>query len=237
VGIALFSLVGGLISGLTHAAAAESIPVTGCPTDGQMGPGPAPADGVAPVKVDHATTARLAYYAAADGQRVLAPRGWHCQQWVGSSSSELIVAPGAIESRGSRSRGITGDGVSLTLFYGGTSGRFTVAKYVEQLFPGAAKAFVSRVKSELNELPEMAWTAQHYPFDVYSRTGPTALEFRTPGNREGMGTTGPLAKSAEDVRGTVLLRDPDDEPDLTILRVRLPEAMRALEDAVLHGQQ
>jgi hypothetical protein len=235
--IALVSLISGLIGGLTNAAAAESIPVTGCLTDGQMGPGPAPADGAAPVKVQHAIAARLAYYAAADGQRLLAPRGWHCRQWVSSSASELIVAPGAIESAGIRSPSIAGQGVSLSLFYGSTSGRFTVAKYVEQLFPGAEKAFVSRVKRELNELPEMAWKAQNYPFDVYSRPSPTTLEFRTPGHRDGMGTTGALAKSAEDVRGTVLLRDPDgDEPDLTILRVRLPEDLRELEVAVLHGQ-
>jgi hypothetical protein len=234
VWIALVSLLGGL----THAAAAESIPVTGCPTDGFMGPEPAPADSAASVKLNHAMASRLAYYAATNGQRVIAPRGWHCQQRVAASLSELIVAPGAIETGGSRSPSVAGYGVSLTLFYGGTSGRFEVAKYAEQLFPGAAKTFVSRVRSELNELPIMAWKTEHYRFDVYSRPSPTALEFKTPGNREGMGTTGVLAKSAEDVRGTVLLSDPDsDEPDLTILRARLPEDMRALEDAVLHGQQ
>ena len=56
---------------------AQAVPAIGCPTDGQLGPEPAPKDGTKPLTLAPAAAAGLAFYRNAE-IGVLGPRGWHC---------------------------------------------------------------------------------------------------------------------------------------------------------------
>ncbi len=218
--------------GVGPALAAESIPVVGCPSDGQTGPVDAPAASSDSVNLEPRIAARLAYYRAAEGPRVLAPRGWHCRMWDGSWGSELVVAPVVLQPGSSPK--IAGPGMALTVLNGGTSGRFAVATYMEHLFPGEAQEFVSQVKGEMTELHvEESWNERSYASDTYRHVSPMFVEFKTPGAHDGLGTAGTLAKSDQPVSGVVILDDPDDEPYITVLRVRLPRELGALEATIL----
>jgi hypothetical protein len=223
-----------LMSAMQAALAAETIPVIGCPSDGQMGPIAPPANSTAPLDADAKIAQQLAYYQAAESPRVLAPRGWNCFGTYGSSGEELIVAPARIESSQLSAIRVTGPGISMTHSLGGTSGRFDVAKYAARFFPTRAHDFVSNLERETKQLdlPELD-KLPSFDTDTYRQVSPTLVRFETPGARDGVGTRGTLVKSADSVSGAIALTGDDDEPDLSILRVRLAPEQRALTETIL----
>src|SRR5208282_5998832 len=72
---------------------AASVPFVGCPSDGQTGPIEAPTGTARSVQIGRGAARELAYYEAAIGFGVLAPRGWHCLGNSGSSGASLFVSP------------------------------------------------------------------------------------------------------------------------------------------------
>jgi hypothetical protein len=227
-----------LVWRIDAALAGESVPVIGCPSDGQTGPLEPPAKSVASLDVDPKTAQQLAYYQAAEGPKVLGPRGWYCFGQYGSSGTELIVAPKRLDVSNPAALKIPGPGISLTLLYGGTSGRFAVARYAARFFPKRVPNFVSAVDRELEELKQTEpREAPSFATDTYQEAAPNIVKFETPGAQEGVGTTGPLVKSADPVSGLITLTVADEEPDLRILRVRLSPQQRALMDTIVQTMQ
>jgi len=223
-----------LLWGMQSAPAAESIPVIGCPSDGQMGSIDPPANSTAPLDADAKIAQQLAYYRAHESADVLAPRGWHCFGTYGSSGAQLIVSAAPIDSSHLADIKVKGPAVSITHFLGGTSGRFDVASYAARFFPARAPEFVANVERDLEELePGQPRKLPSFATDTYRQVSPTLVRFETPGSREGVGTQGVLVKSADPISGAIALSGDDEEPDLNILRVRLPPQQRALTETIL----
>lgn len=218
--------------------ASESIPVIGCPSDGQAGPFDPPANSVASLEADPKIARQLAYYQAAESVGVLAPRGWQCFGVYGFSGNILIVAPTRIDSSNLSEPKVPGPGVAMTVIFGGTSGRLEVARYAARFFPERVPSFVSAANREIDELemPELR-ASPSFATDTYRCVALSIVRFETPGSHAGVGTTGPLVKSTDSVSGLIALTVTDDGPDLSILRVRLSPQQRALTDAILRTMQ
>ena len=75
------------------AAAAQTVPFVGCPSDGQQGPVAAPKGQAKAVAIDPAAAKGLAWYQAKYSAGALAPRGWKCFSFYGSSGVTLTIAP------------------------------------------------------------------------------------------------------------------------------------------------
>ena len=221
---------------LTLAAAApatdaprQPVPFVGCRSDGQTGREDAPRGGPTP-RVSAAAAPRLAYYGIED-LGVLAPRGWHCVGLRGSNGLMVIVTPDVREPLDliGPAPGIAGPGVSVSLMFGETSGRFAVANAIARYFPGY-RAFARRVSREGvrdEPLPAGPWAA-----DEIERRGPNEVRFKTPAGSRGAGTSSLFAPQGGAVSGAVVLL-PADEPDLVAIRVRLPDDMTDLSLAII----
>ena len=204
-------------------AMGQTVPFVGCPADGQAGPVAAPTGGPVRVLLPARVAAELAYYKGGQGSGVLAPRGWRCFEKYGSSGQGLVVRPGAV----SFGADVDGPAVVAEVRYGGTSGRFTVARVIARLFPGF-RQFVDEVRQgfENVDLPSGPVAT-----DVLKRRGARVVDYRTPGGMEGMGTESWLKKEAWPIDGVVALVG--ETPDLVRVNVRLPERLRWLAPFVL----
>jgi hypothetical protein len=214
------------------AKAAENVPFVGCPSDGQLGPIAAPKGAAKAVNVDAATAAQLAYYQAQDSFGVLAPRGWKCFYVYGSSGASLAVAPsGNLQDSAS---GLTGAAVVESVSSGGTSGRFAVAKYSARLFPKLEQAFIAGVIAEGVE-PKKNFPFAPYPADKTSYKNGRLLEFETPANKDGLGTSDRLRKDSSPIQGMAKLEEsaPPGSPDFYLLTVRLPADQAHLSSAII----
>ena len=128
------------------ALAAQSVPFVGCPSDGQQGPVAAPKGQPKTLDLDAAAAKALAWYQAKYSAGALAPRGWKCFSFYGSSGVTLTIAPsGKLDDM---SQPLAGAAVTLADDLGGTSGRFAVAKVAARVFAAPAKAFVAAVIAE-----------------------------------------------------------------------------------------
>jgi hypothetical protein len=219
---------------LAPAIAGESIPVVRCAVDGQTAPGPAPASDTAMVSTDGAVANRLSYYQGAIGPRVLAPRGWHCKVWEGSSGFIVVVIPEEKALAEAEYPAVPRDGIFVLQLEGGTAGRFSVAAYAERFFPDQAPDFISLIKTEATSRGSPQQPAPIYASDTYNRSGPRTVEFSTPPSREGLGTDGPIRMSRAPIVGRIQLQGPAQEPSMQILSMRLPNKLRALEQTILH---
>ena len=82
------------------AAAAQTVPFVGCASDGQQGPVAAPKGQPKALNIDPAAAKGLAWYQAQYSAGALAPRGWKCFSFYGSSGVTLTIAPsGRLEKR------------------------------------------------------------------------------------------------------------------------------------------
>jgi hypothetical protein len=208
---------------------AATVPFVGCPSDGQLGPQPAPARGKAP-DVAGPDAARLAFYMTSDGAGVLAPRGWHCFGSLGSNGMGVTVVPGPIDQRAMFGGGkLGGPAVQLFQTSGGTSGRFHVAEVAGRLFPRAS-AYVARVEAE--GVMDHPLPRTPFPADRRTYRGPFQLLYTTPAGREGQGTASGLARGPLPIDGVEWLH-PIGDMDLTSLAVRLPPSERPLVAAII----
>jgi hypothetical protein len=176
---------------------------------------------------------RLAFYAAFDGPGVLAPRGWNCFGVYGSNGSGLVVAPEKLVPseffKQQQQFNTKGYGVEVSYDYGGTSGRWAVAKAIARYFP-RHRSFIEQnfENLEVGPLP-----SGPYPHDSFSRRTDTLVRYTTPPLTQGGGTAWVLAPSAEPIEGLSMLVNEPDDPDLLRVNVRLPNADAALASVIL----
>ena len=216
------------------AGAAQTVPFVGCASDGQQGPVAAPKGQPKAVNVEPAAAAKLAWYQAQYSAGALAPRGWKCFSFYGSSGVTLTIAPsGKLDDA---SQPIAGPAVVLADDSGGTSGRFDVAKVAARVFAGPEKAFVASVIAEGVE-PKENFPAGPYPTDKLTYKTPTLVEFATPASKDGLGVAAGLGASPLPVVGLAKLVGPADGPDLYLLAVRLPAADADLGSAIVGGTE
>ncbi len=213
------------------ASAAQQVPFVGCAGDGQTGPVAAPKGAPKSIDVDAATAGQLAFYQAQDSIGVLAPRGWKCFYFYGSSGATLVIAPSG-NLQNALNAPLTGPAVVESQDYGGTSGRFEVAKYSARLFPQLEQAFIASVIAEGIE-PKEDFPSGPYPADKTTAKSARLVEFETPANMDGLGTSGQLQKSALPIEGMAKLEDTADGPDFYLLSVRLPANQAALAPAIV----
>jgi hypothetical protein len=98
----------------------------GCNSDGQVGPLPAPTDsGRAPL-IPQTFAQDLAFYEPEHGVGTLAPRGWYCFGYYGSSGAFLIVSPDPAYGKDYLTTipEITGPAIQIIVDDAETSGRF-----------------------------------------------------------------------------------------------------------------
>jgi hypothetical protein len=214
----------------------QPVPFVGCPADGMTGHVDPPKGADRLYDIDAATAAGLAYYQAADSIGVLAPRGWTCLFVFGSDGESLRVAPSG-DLHGSPPL-LDGPAVVLVTWSGETSGRSQVAKYSARLFPKIARAFIDEVISFGFE-PAANFRLKPYPVDKLVYKTARMVEFTTPANRMGLGTSDALKKSGEPVCGIAALVDTTSPgtPDFVMLTVRLPPSQAKLTDAILKAAE
>jgi len=217
-----------LVAGATAAQAQEklvAVPFVGCAADGQVGPLKPPKAVKTPL-LPAAVAAQLAYYVAPDEVTVLAPRGWKCWEAYGSNGSTLMVAPSLSGIDLFSKNRLRGPFVTLTVSFGRTSGRTGVASVAGLLFP-IAKEFVDDVKEFTPDLKFVDIT-----HDKLIRRSDTVVEFTTPANMDGLGTSGWADKSSWPIDGVAILI-PTAGMDLVTLRIRLPPASRLLAPKII----
>jgi hypothetical protein len=212
------------------AEAAQTVPFVGCASDGQQGPVAAPKGQPKALAIDAAAATGLAWYQAQYSAGALAPRGWKCFSFYGSSGVTLTIAPsGKLDDM---NQPIAGPAVILVDDSGGTSGRFDVAKVAARVFAAPEKAFVASVIAEGVE-PKANFPAGPYPTDKMTYKTPTLVEFATPAGKAGLGAAAGLGASPLPVVGVAKLVGPADGPDLYLLAARLPAAQADLATAIV----
>ena len=80
------------------------VPFVGCRSDGQTGSKDAP-EVTSTVALPARAARALAYYKAAVGTGILAPRGWYCLGFFGSGGEGLILSPEPIDNSSSFATG------------------------------------------------------------------------------------------------------------------------------------
>ena len=213
--------------------AGAHVPFVGCASDGQVGPVEAPKRAEVGVQINAKAAQRLAYYQSESSLGVLAPRGWFCFGTYGSNASNLFVTPQPIKRDDlfSTTWGeFTGPAIQASKIYGGTSGRFEVARVMARVFP-AQKAFVEQVIKEGLE-PASDFPSGPYPQDKLISQSDRIVEFETPPHAEGLGSkTSLLRANCDPISGVVILQG--EAPDLLFLGVRLPSGTHDLTPYII----
>ncbi|BDC50292.1 hypothetical protein F183_A26080 [Bryobacterales bacterium F-183] len=203
--------------GIVFAAAAillraETVPFVGCPSTGHAS-FPIPQSG--PHRVDGIsweTASKLAYYAyqhqgAYIGGGVLAPRGWQCMAWLGSSGTSLIVSP-RVEVKADWEAPV---GPAVIARWNAGSGRFQTGELIARAFP----EYRSRLKSHFTDFG-VSYVFRPFPYDTVVRRTPRIVEFQTPANRKGLGNLNGLPVAGALIYGAGVLQDGEDSFVITI---------------------
>lgn len=208
------------------------VPFVGCFSDGQAGPGSAPKGVPKSVAVDSQLAQRIAYYKGDQSSGVFAPRGWHCRVWYGSAGSTILAAPVATDTTRFEPTSILGDAIELESRAAGTSGRFDVAAYATRLFPSRLKHYIESVRSEgLGFSPDSALA--RFAKDTVRLIAPLEAAFVTPARARGLGTDWVIAPSAAPIYGYAVIEESEDEPDMSLLRVRLTGPQGNLRQVIM----
>ena len=174
------------------------------------------------VRVSANTAERLAYYASiAPG--VLAPRGWTCHGGSGSDGESMLASPGPTVNDGK------GAGVSVEHIRADAYGRFAVADIIAHVFP-AEKAFVQAM-IDAGDVPPGGFTFGPYPADRLLVQTNRLVQFETPPHAEGLGSGGYFMPNDDPIDGVAILQG--QNPDVLMLRVRLPREQRDLVPVII----
>ncbi len=212
----------------------SEVPFVGCPTDGQAGPIAPPRGDAISVNLQPAVAQRLAYYQAEQGYGALAPKGWHCRGWYGSSGGSLVVTPQEIPPPYFPTPKITGPAVYVSGLVA-TSGRFWIAITAARLFPQSTHEFVERIKGE-GVLPAKDFDVKPFPSDHLHYLSERAVEFTTPAGQDGLGTSGMLQASVLPIRGLVALNPEAEIDSQREIYIRLPAELSDLIQPILKWQ-
>jgi hypothetical protein len=196
-------------------------PFVGCPSDGQVGPKPAPTAARVVVRLKSVEAKMLAYYEAEVAGGVLAPRGWHGFGSYGTSGSSLTVTPHTLKTLDDVFAGEKGPAILVRDISGEMSGRFAVAQVIARIFPTQIKLAESVIKEGTR--PESDFPSGPYPNDKLTYRSDRVVEFRTPPHSEGLGTQFGLTPNDQPINGVAILfgESPDGPPSLALLFVRL----------------
>jgi hypothetical protein len=208
------------------------VPFVGCASGGQQGPLKAPRKPSKLAAISPELAQRLAYYQAENGTGVLAPRGWHCIGTYGSNGDNLYITPEPINSSllfSAGWKGFTGAAIQAADSYGGTSGRFEVARVIARVFPSHMK-FAKDVIAE-GEEPASSFPQGPYPTDKLNYLSKEVVEYETPANQEGLGTMSRLQRNGSPITGVAILDS--KEQILFHLSLRLPSDSIDLGPAII----
>jgi hypothetical protein len=232
--VAVVLFASGLLTLARPAAAADTmtqdIPFVGCKADGQVGPLPAPPMPIRMPFVPKAVANRLAYYEAQNTPGIVAPRGWSCFGYYGSSGGSLILQPGVTPVHDDllNQSPIKRYGIEIESSVSDTSGRFDVASVIARLFP-THKDFLGKVEGE-GIMPSRDFPEGPFPADILTQYNDNDMSFETPANTIGLGTEQFwFKKNNQPIFGEISLVD---EGDLKIA-MRLPPQDQALVPVIL----
>jgi len=209
-----------------------TIPFIGCKADGQVGPQPAPHKPPLNLPTDPTVANRLAYYEGFEGPGVLGPRGWNCFETYGSNGNNLYISPTPLNPKqffDLNWKGFTGPAIQISSMIGDTSGRFVVARVIARVFP-AHRDFVNNVIAE-GLRPATDFPFGPYPDDHLTYKTKELVEYLTPPNRQGLGTSSWLLPNQHPILGLAMLVGED--PDLIQLSLRLPPDMDDLAPIII----
>jgi hypothetical protein len=210
---------------------AVAVPFVGCKSDGQTGPLEPPKGKSQTVGVSQQAARRLAYYVTNQGLGVLAPRGWYCFGRYGSSGDDLFVSAQRIDTANILAlepREFAGPAIWISRTSGQGSGRTQLAEVIAAAFP-KYKSYVTGVIEEFGQEPS-SFPLGPYSKDTMTYKGETVVEYRTPGQTDGLGTH-LWRENPGPVDGVVIL---DEQSfDLLFLSVRLPSDLSDLAPAIM----
>jgi hypothetical protein len=221
-----------ITSGQKPAQPPATIPFVGCKADGQAGPQRAPRKPPLHLHLDPTAANRLAYYEAFEGPGVLGPRGWYCFETYGSSGNNLYISPTPLNPTqffDTTWKGFTGPIIQISSMIGDTSGRFAVARVIARVFP-AHRDFVNNVIAE-GLRPASDFPIGPYPDDQLTHKSKELVEYLTPPNRKGLGTSSWLLPNQQPILGVAMLTG--EELSLTHLSLRLPTGMDDLTPIII----
>jgi hypothetical protein len=216
-----------------HAAeTSKKAPFASCASDGQQGlkaPLDQPQDAIIP---DVPTSSGLVLYQAWGTPAVLGPRGWYCAGLEGSNGGTLILAPERYQPSDFmfRRKVVEGSAIEINFSFGGTSGRFTVAKTAARLFPRATTFVQSLIDNGLIDKSKLP--TKTFPNDSLIYLDDFIVEYITPPHSDGEGTRGFLRKNANEISGVVIM-DPAGDHDLVTLAIRLPASQSHLVSLIM----
>jgi hypothetical protein len=215
---------------MTDARAAQLVPLVACPGFTQGEPDDFATSGATvSVPFSKKIADRVAVYASLEGS-VLAPRGWKCSAMRGTGNGTLFVLPPAGSSASYK-------GASVLLGYNPADSsaideiaQFTI-RYFPKLFPVVAESEMDSrgiTKEELLGPP--------YPEDILRYKSNRLLEFLTPPDRRGLGTSvrrefGPSHLPTYGAVDVDLAHEP--KGSTSILTVRLSPELSFLQHPIL----
>lgn len=215
----LFAVIAAFGMTAVHADNELWVPSVGCPANGQEGPLAPPSVNA---QVIHPTTAlpgSVAYYKGAQGVGVFAPAGWHCLVVYGSNGATTMVTPKPFPSSLPNLGSLSAPAITLSVIDGGTSGRFDVASYGSMLFPDLSRDFVKQVEAE-GIVSKKDIERPKYPDDELKYLSESLVEFKTPANKNGLGTQGYIRMGNTPVSGLVDY-DVTGDVGVSVLRISM----------------
>jgi hypothetical protein len=221
-----------LLAASTACAQHITVPFVGCPSDGQLGPQPAPKSSTKRPNLNASAAPGLAYYQIQDGTGVLGPQGWHCFGTYGSSGSTIFVSPNEIDSKALFSDGWKGfewPVVELSEMLGGTSGRWAVGSMIARVFP-AYKGFIVKMQQMGFDPSTTHFPSGPFPGDRLHYLNQHVVEYTTPPHSTGIGTMSGLRPDPLPITGVQILNGADT--DLISLSVRLPTPLDNLAPVI-----
>lgn len=176
--------------------------------------------------------AALVSYYRAGPVGVFAPRGWSCHAWLGTGGSMLLVTPRPVPPPYFPLPAVNGPAVLMQLTDSSESGRFHVALVAARVFPLLGRELITQVRDE-HLISDSSFDVQPYADDRLQYLTDRLLAYTTPAHHAGLGTDSLFETGDLPIRGVMLFSPGGEIRSLTELRVRLPEAQRALGDAIL----
>jgi hypothetical protein len=215
----LFIALVGFCGIAVHADNVVQVPFVGCPAESGFGSPPPPSGNAQVIHPTIALPGPVAYYKGAEGLGVFAPAGWHCLVIYGSIVATTMVTAKPIPSSPPNPIALKAPAITLSIYDGGTGGRFDVASYGFMLFPNLSRDFVKQVEAE-KFVSKKDIERSKYPDDKLKYLSESLAEFITPANKKGLGTQGYINMGDAPVSGLVNY-DASGDPDVSVLRISM----------------